>query len=179
MARRKNVKRIDPKYFLHETVFREGDEAEMIQAGEDALADMGEEEILAQVAQLPPEAQAEIEATVATTVEKASQLNERGTETDRQEFDRHRSERSVERGGQLGAPLAGAAIGATQGMLMGLAAPSVGMLAMGGMVAAAPLGVLLAYVAIKASRRLQDADPEQPQRRSSAHGGRARRPFGG
>ena len=165
---------------MHETVFREGDEAEMIQAGEDALADMGEEEILAQVAQLPPEAQAEIEATVATTVEKASQLNERGTETDMEEFDRHRSERNVEGGLSLvAAPLAGAAVGAAQGMLMGLAAPSVGMLAMGGMVAAAPLGVLLAYVAIKASRRLQDADPEQPQRRSSAHGGRARRPFGG
>ena len=26
MARRKNVKRIDPRYFLHETVLREGDE---------------------------------------------------------------------------------------------------------------------------------------------------------
>ena len=179
MARRKNVKRIDPRYFLHETVLREGDEAEMVQAGEDVLADMGEEEILAQVAQLPPEAQAEIEAAVATTVEKASQLNERGTETDRQEFERHSSERSIERGFELGAPVTSAAVAAAQGMLMGLAAPSVGLLAMGGMVAAVPLGVLLAYVAIKASRRLQDADPEQPQRRMPAHGVRDRRPFGG
>jgi len=43
MARRKNVKRIDPRYFLNETVLREGDEGELAQADEQ-LAPPGIEE---------------------------------------------------------------------------------------------------------------------------------------
>jgi len=114
MARRKNVKRIDPRYFLHETVLREGDEAELAQAGEEALADMGEEGILAQLAQLPPEIQAEIEAAAAATAEEASQMNE-----DYGEYARDAGIPIAK--AQIGGSIAGAAAGGVYASLMNLA----------------------------------------------------------
>ena len=165
MARRKNVKRIDPRYFLHETVFREGDEAEMAQAGEAALADMGEEEILAQVAQLPPEVQAEIEAAATATAEEASQLKEafRDSETLQQRMDRERGEMYDKLGAIYGAGAAGAVGAAAYGALVGVSATMVAGLAASAFAAGMPIGAIVAAVAIKASRMLQDADPEQPR----------------
>ena len=114
MARRKNVKRIDPRYFLHETVLREGDEAELAQAGEEALADMGEEGILAQLAQLPPEVQAKVEAAAAATADEASQMNE--------DFGEYAQDAGIPIAkAQIGGSIAGAAAGGVYASLMNLA----------------------------------------------------------
>jgi len=145
MARRKNVKRIDPRYFLNETVLREGDEAELAQAGEEALAELGEEEILAQLAQLPPEVQAEVEAAAAATAEQASQMNE---------SDGYFDELELHQPFVAGAS-AGAAAGGITASLMSLAtANAVGTVFAGAAVGASG-AIIAAAVYLLAKRMLQ------------------------
>ena len=64
MTRRKNTKRIDPRYFLHETVLREGDDIapeEVIQAAEELEGDPAVERAI-QAALEDPEVMAAAEA---------------------------------------------------------------------------------------------------------------------
>jgi len=176
MARRKNVKRIDPRYFLNETVLREGDEAELAQAGEEALAELGEEEILAQLADLPPDIRAQIEAAVTATAEDASQelaLSEAPlapwhhgpapAETSRQSADRESRERGLATTGALGVAGLAGAFGGLGANAMGLAALNVVGVALGAAAVGIPLGILVAGVAILAYRAVQSASPTAPQ----------------
>jgi len=153
MARyKKNVKRIDPRYFLNETVLREGDEAALAQAGEEALADMGEEGILAQLGQLPPETQAEIQAAAAATAEEASQMNESG-ELDDSYLAGPRGS-AMATGGVAGAGL-GAAAGAVTSSLMSLATANAVGTVLGAAAFGASGGIIAAAVYILAKRMLQ------------------------
>jgi len=172
MARRKNVKRIDPRYFLNETVLREGDGAELAQAGEEALAELGEEEILAQLADLPPDIRAQIEAAATATAEDASQelaLSEASpmgpapVETYRQRADRESREMGLAGGAAWGGAGLAGVFGGLGAKAMGLAALNVVGVASGAAAVGIPVGILVAGVAILASRAGQSASPTAPQ----------------
>ena len=137
---------------MHETVLREGDEAELAQAGEEAIEELGEEGVLAQLGQFPPEVQAQVEAAAAATAEEASQMNESGELDDSYLAGPQGS--AMATGGVAGAGL-GAAAGAVTSSLMSLATANAVGTVLGAAAFGASGGIIAAAVYLLAKRMLQ------------------------
>jgi len=134
---------------IPQSMLREGDEAELAQAGEEVLADMGEEGVLAQLAQLPPEVQAEVEAAAAATADEASQMNE------------GYGEYAIEAGptmakAMVGGSIAGGAAGGVYASLMNLATANALGTVFAGASAVGSGAIIAAAVYVLAKRLLQE-----------------------
>jgi uncharacterized small protein (DUF1192 family) len=75
----------------------EGKEEQLARAGQEALEELGEDEIMARLAALPPEIQAKLDAAATDIAEKfASQLQEGDVSSDREWEGEDRSERTFQ-----------------------------------------------------------------------------------
>ena len=81
----------------------EGQEEQLAQAGENALEELGEDEILARVAELPPEIQAQLDAAATDIAGKLANQLQEGDDQEERRF----QDEIIDTGGIAGAGLGG------------------------------------------------------------------------